>query len=319
MKKVAIILDTNIAHQREKDCKFDQFHIFEYDNTIGFIERHDLTDSVEVFIPEIVLSEITEHRKVKLRSALSKLENFKEQFLSTNICEISFLSEAKSFDSDKYIDQIKERKLKEQVNIIPVPADKAALFNDILKKSVKKYPPFQEGKSDQGFKDSIILASIVEYFKGKPEYDTIYLFSNDNGFSSVDCQKIGINMQILKDAGIQNLLITLFQLRFDLEKFLEEGSFVAKIKEVVGRKLLEKESFVNELESGGYKVLNFEIERYTINEISDNECEVVFSALFNIINREEEVKEHRVSVNVMFSRDTSSGLWNMTIPKEKNE
>ncbi len=162
MKKIAIILDTNIAHNPKKLCKFDKLHIFGYDNTIEFIERHDLTESVEVFIPEIVLKEVIEYRKRNLKSGLDQFKNLCENFNGTNIFDVAKLPDEK-FNCAKYIDELEKRKMKQNVCIVPIPTDRTLLFNKILEMAVKKYPPFQKDGSDKGFKDAIILLSIYKF------------------------------------------------------------------------------------------------------------------------------------------------------------
>ncbi|MDD3307920.1 MAG: PIN domain-containing protein [Acetobacterium sp.] len=317
MKKIAVILDTNIAHSPDSNCNFDQFHIFEYDNTVGFIERHDLTDSVDVFIPEIVLDEITEHRKNKLHSSLSVITNLAEQFASTNICNVSIL-DSKEFSIDDYITKIKDRKLKEGIKIIPIPSDRSILFNDVLSKAIKKIPPFQKGKSDQGFKDTIILISIIEYFKENLEYSEIYLFSDDNGFTFVDCKKTGINLRIIKDVGIQKYLASKFKLKFELEKHLAEGSFIEEIHKIIDEKVLKNEAFISGLAENGQEISNYEVEKYTINEISDEECEVICFIIFDITRNNGEKGEKRIDITTIFKKDIS-GEWITTIPDDENE
>lgn len=302
MSKIAIVLDTQIAHSPDKNCSFDKFHIFEYDNTVDFIERHDLLEEIEVFIPEIVLNEIVEHRIRKLESDLSQLGNLRDRFSLSGICDISDTEE--DFNRVEYIEVLKERRLK-QLNVIPIPKDRFCLFNDILEKSLKKYPPFKQGKSDQGFKDAIILSSIIEFFKGKEECEKIFLFSNDNGFSLVSIEEIyskeKIKLEIIQDIGVQNFLISKFGLKIELKEYLDGGFFSEEIDQIIDVKIKNEEKIIK-LINDYYKVLDVTTEKYYINEISDNECEVNFYIIVNMKKGSEKL-EIESNLKLVFNKN----------------
>lgn len=312
MNKIAIVLDTQIAHSPDKDCSFDEFHIFEYDNTVDFIERHELTEEVEIFLPEIVVNEIAEQRIRNLKKDLSKLNNLRERFLSSGICDIS--DENKDFNSIKHIDTLKERKLK-YLNVIPIPEDRLILFNGILEKSLKKYPPFKQGKSDQGFKDAIILSSITDFFKNKKEYE-VYLFSDDKGFSLVSIEEIfdkeKIKLEIKNGVGIQNFLISKFKLKIELKEYIEKGFFKEDIEQIVNIKVTKNEEIIIKLVDEGYSILGVIIEKYYINEVSDNEYEVVFSIIIKMQKDGNEILENKFNLSLIFKN--IDGLWNIKMP-----
>lgn len=310
MNKIAVVLDSNIAHNPQNDCNFDEFHIFEYDNTASFIERHDLVESVEVFLPEVVLEEITEHRRKAFNSTLSKLKNLRGQFALTNICEIPEIRS--EFSENDYINGIRDRKLKGHLNIIPIPLDRSLLFNEILEKSLKKYAPFQKGKSDHGFKDAIVLSSLVEYFKKRNDYKNIYLFSDDLGFSLVDTEKIyertGVRLEIIKNIGIQDFLIARLKLRVELKNLLDKGEFSSEIQNIIDIRLLQNEELLLELEKKGYKITEAKLTRFAINEINENECEVTCFIESILAKNDTETKENNFSIVLVFSKD-SFGEW----------
>jgi len=304
MSKIAIVLDTNIAHNPETDCGFDEFHIFEYDNTVAFVERHDLTEKVEVFLPEAVLDEITEHRRKKFDKELSGLSSTREKFLNTSICDIPQIDE--NFDRIKYLKKIKERKLKQQLNIIPVPSNKASLFDEIFKMALKKEPPFKQGKSDQGFKDAVILLSIIDFFKNNTEYDRVLLFSDDHGYDLIDIKKIQdiykINLEIQKDLGVQDVLSSRFKLLMDLKQFIEENSLIGQLEDDINSGLITDPELSSILEASGSKISKFTIERYVLNEINDNECELICFGSFDIIKNTGEVSKRKKDSKILFKR-----------------
>jgi len=86
----------------------------------------------------------------------------------------------KNFNIDESCEKLKNDYYN-QLNIINIPSDRNKLFNEILNMSLNKNPPFIEGKSDKGFKDSILFLSI-EKFAEENLYDKYVLFSKDKAF-----------------------------------------------------------------------------------------------------------------------------------------
>ena len=72
-----------------------------------------------------------------------------------------------------YVDLFKE-------HLIPY-AKTATTFSTMLDRVYKKTPPFKDGDSDNGFKDSLMWLSILDYFKNNGENDVLFL-TNDKGF-----------------------------------------------------------------------------------------------------------------------------------------
>lgn len=64
--------------------------------------------------------------------------------------------------------------------VIPY-AKSAKTFETILDRAYKKVPPFKEGESDNGFKDSLMWVSIMDYFKEKGPKSVLFL-TDDKGF-----------------------------------------------------------------------------------------------------------------------------------------
>lgn len=60
-------------------------------------------------------------------------------------------------------------------------AKNSKTFETILDRAYKKIPPFKEGESDNGFKDSLMWLSIMNYFKDKGEKHILFL-TDDKGF-----------------------------------------------------------------------------------------------------------------------------------------
>lgn len=315
MGKVAIVIDTNVAHNPEKSCNFDELYIFGYDNTVEFIERHDLTESVEVFIPELVLKEVVEHRKRKLKSELSHFTNLCDNFSGSNIFAIAEIPD-KNFNCAEYIDRLKERKLKQNVHIVPIPLDKALLFDNILEMGIEKHPPFQKGNSDNGFKDAIILLSIFDFFKDKKEYSEIFLFSKDHGYIGVTRDLIKkrykINLEIIQGDDIQGFLANKYKLKIEFKKFLLE--FIPKIQKIITDKILASDK-ISLYRANGYQVSNVLYGDYLINEISESEYEVFCPVSIKVSKNELEVSDMKLDVTFIFIKDVTTGKWKIKSAK----
>lgn len=70
------------------------------------------------------------------------------------------------------------------MNIISISSDKVSLFETILEMSIKKKPPFIEGKSDEGFKDSILFLSLLKFAETNL-YVNYILFTDDQWFTEI--------------------------------------------------------------------------------------------------------------------------------------
>ena len=81
-EKIALVLDTNILF---KQCKaeenMDDLSIEPYDNAIDMIEQHDLVEKINVFIPEIVLLEHSNHKLEKMKKECEISINFLENLI----------------------------------------------------------------------------------------------------------------------------------------------------------------------------------------------------------------------------------------------
>ncbi len=64
--------------------------------------------------------------------------------------------------------------------MIPYNKD-SKTFETILDRAYKKVPPFKESESDNGFKDSLMWLSIMNFFKGNGENEILFL-TGDKGF-----------------------------------------------------------------------------------------------------------------------------------------
>ncbi|MDP3036050.1 MAG: PIN domain-containing protein [Methanobacteriaceae archaeon] len=282
-EKIALVLDTNILYRQCKaEENMDSLSIEPYDKAIDMIEINDLVEKVNIFIPEIVLMELSNHKLDKMRKRINNIHKFSREF--DNIPEID-ISIQEDFNIKKQIAEIKELAF-DEINIINTPENKEELFSIILEMAMDKIPPFEKGKSDRGFKDAIILLSIIDFAK-KSDFTLFILFTDDDGFNKnkKDIQILFNNqsskkLDIIKSKDIQGYLSEIYDLFIDFKKYLNDV-FYPKLNEEIN----EVNSIVIEEKGVVCNVESFDInkEKTTINQINENlfELVVAFNLTYN--------------------------------------
>ncbi len=266
---IAIVLDTNIADDMQGSL-LSNFVLPAYENACDFIEKNELSDQVEIYLPELVLLEICEHRVRDLNSEIDLLKKSAGRLHDIPGIEIQHVFNP-SFNAEQHIAELSKLKLK-GYKIIPIPQNHEELFDTTLQMAIKKRPPFQEKKSDKGFKDAIILLSIIEFFKGK-NYKEIVFFSKDNGFNT-DCinkvrETTGLIFNIEKIKDVQGYLTNSFSVPqiTSFKQYLDETNFFEKL----GNRITDFQSILREKL---YGITTINAGDITINEVSDTICEV---------------------------------------------
>jgi len=297
--KIAIVLDTCVAHPKnEGGCEYNSFNIKNYDDLIGFLERKELIDDIDVFLPEIVVRELTEQRIKMLQSDIADLKKMKEKFSNSSISEIKFLSE--SINPRKYIEELIDTKLRELL-IIPNPDNRLEMFETIYNMALRKTPPFKDGKSDAGFKDAILLYSIAEYFKAN-RYKNIFLFTEDKAFKlDYIKDKYKIPLEIKKNTGTQNFIVNLFRVRIELMEYLENISFL-DLKERLVKRVKEKIKTIN----SQYSLHDIKFNQYLINEINEELCEVYYPIIVSI--NLDRVWDSEMKAKIIFKKEKNNWI-----------
>ncbi|WP_407421248.1 PIN domain-containing protein [Methanobrevibacter sp.] len=176
--ELAIIVDTNVfTPSKNKTRDLSKLPLDEYYKILKTLELNDLKYEIDILFPEIVLLELISHHKTRMYDDLKQLAKFNREFANFENIQIEGYSD---FDVENYCEELKEKYFKE-LKIINIPSQKDKLFESILGMSLYKMPPFINGKSDKGFKDSILFLSILKFAETKI-YDKYLLFSKDNGF-----------------------------------------------------------------------------------------------------------------------------------------
>lgn len=283
--KILVVLDSNILYrstQAQEDLSI--FSLEPYDGAVGLVEIHDLADRVKVALPEIVIMEITKHKKDKLRSKISTAKAVMTDLSDIPGVGIDFQVDD-DFKCDSHIDQCRAIKEKE-IEIIKIPINKRLLFDTLIDMAINKIPPFKESGSDQGLKDSIILLSLEKYPELK-QYKEVVLFSNDKNAFGGDqkvriCEhfinKHGVKLNIQNNENIQGFLSERFGLFIEFKEYLNKVFYperlekdCSEISDMILRDRVLDQSIVE---------LDLDDEQTVINQVSEVQFELIL--VFNI-------------------------------------
>jgi rRNA-processing protein FCF1 len=180
-EKLIIFFDTNILYvSGDKGEDFSEFSLNTvYIGLADFIERNDF-EGVKIFIPKIVLEELSFQKRKRYPESLKTLKN---HFKNFDKLPGFILQAPEDFDYNPYLHQrIEEYIAKMGIDILPYPSNER--FNNLIQRAVEKRPPFK-GKdtiSDKGFKDAINWESILEFVRSH-ECENYILYSKDQDFS----------------------------------------------------------------------------------------------------------------------------------------
>lgn len=176
--KTYIIFDTNILFR----SRYNDFSDFSfpsiYDEIRGKIERYELEDRFEVYVPEISIAEIFQQQFDAFQVNLS---NIKENYRPCKQLYGIDLIIKEDYDYHFELQARKEQYLNHnKVKVLPICSE--SRFSSIVNRALTKNAPFsgEKGNADKGFKDAVIWESILEFaLENKGEY---FFITHDKGF-----------------------------------------------------------------------------------------------------------------------------------------
>ena len=122
---------------------------------------------IEVYVPELVKEEFINIQLRKLEEAYSKLENLK------NLQKIIDLKYRKKEVTRKMIEGTYNNIFEENFKNKIIVYNKEGMLDRMLERNKYKKPPFynENNSSDKGFKDTIILLTIIDFISSfKPTF-----------------------------------------------------------------------------------------------------------------------------------------------------
>ena len=175
MNKKAIYLDTNFIIAKQSE------------STITIVEELR-RKGFDVFVTQMVIEEVKANNRREIAKKIDALKLISK----SKLCKLYFpLEEAISFinleeiyhTSDKRCDVFFHALFKD---CIINNLDTEDLLSNLIERDMKKAPPFADGDSDKGWKDTIIWLAIMG-FSSKNRYEDYY-FITDDGFNKKSAQ-----------------------------------------------------------------------------------------------------------------------------------
>lgn len=133
---------------------------------------------IEVYVPELVKEEFINIQLRKLEEAYSKLENLK------NLQKIIDLKYRKKEVTRKMVEGIYNNIFEENFKNKIIVYNKEGMLDRVLERNKHKKSPFynENNSSDKGFKDTIILLTIIDFISSFGDDAIFYFITSDNGF-----------------------------------------------------------------------------------------------------------------------------------------
>ena len=133
---------------------------------------------IDVYVPEIVKEEFINIQLRKLEDTYNKLESLK------NLQKVVDLKYRKKEESRKIIENSYNSIFEYNFNNKIILYNKENMLDRVLQRNKYKQPPFynENNSSDKGFKDTIILFTIMDFIKEFEDEAVFYFITSDNGF-----------------------------------------------------------------------------------------------------------------------------------------
>lgn len=222
-----LYIDTNIL-RNHPDQYFTDSRLADLSHIIKSLH-------IDIFIPQIVFDEykIIYHNLVKGKiDALKGVAGKIEPYVSSKI----------SFDVNKLKEELSEHLTnsfkRDNINIFDVPFE---IFDikELVNLAINKVKPFTDG--DKGFKDTIILHSIINHCKNNINWQHLFLTSDKKDFNNVSAKskidssgvKLEIFFSVDEITKYLNKFINEMGLTYMRERSINIKTFLVSNKETI--------------------------------------------------------------------------------------
>lgn len=279
-EKTAIVFDTNFIKSYNKSLK----------EVVGFFREK----GYEVYIPQIVIDERIYQTCREEYKKFNDIEYFRkkyENYFRTYECKQTYE------DVEKKLKYSMQKQYCDIFSNMIIPYNiTEEIFKTTLERAYKKTPPFADGESDRGFKDTLIWLSIIDYFKDI-EVSNIILLTDDKGY--------GKNHEYLKQEFIEktNKTINIEDKSFYTNLLKEEQIETTMHDKEISKETLNK--LRDEIQDCIYELCNYQNTTgdyfyhdttFSINEqVDENYMEKVFNKLESNLSKHQLDKYIKVS------------------------
>ena len=279
-EKTAIVFDTNFIKSYNKSLK----------EVVGFFREK----GYEVYIPQIVIDERIYQTCREEYKKFNDIEDFRkkyENYFRTYECKQTYE------DVEKKLKYSMQKQYCDIFSNMIIPYNiTEEIFKTTLERAYKKTPPFADGESDRGFKDTLIWLSIIDYFKDI-EISNIILLTDDTGF--------GKNHEYLQQECIEkaNKTINIEDKSFYTNLLKEEQIETTMQDKEISKETLNK--LRNEIQECIHDLCNYTYDdgsyvyddtTFSINEhVDENYIEKVFNKLDSKLSKHQLDKYIKVS------------------------
>lgn len=231
--KIIIIPDKKyFSNDKKENAQIGQININNYYKFNKTLKLNDIKDEISMIIPELVLYELIANNMKSL-----------------------------NIDSDEYLNELKAKYLNNDANIIKIDPNKENLFKTILKRTLNKTPPFTKD-SDNGFKDTILFLSVLEFCKNNT-FKKCILVSGDNIVNKKQDLKEEFSNYCKKDSELLDMMF-----KKDFNRWLDDKyELFTALEEYLDNEfypqLMEKYSSAYDISWGNGDTI---VESYQINK-----------------------------------------------------
>jgi len=162
--KIGVIVDTNFLINNNGNIQ----------SILGELKENEIA----LYLPELVKEEFINIQLRQMEETYNKLYSF------NNMQKIINLKYRKKEDAIKMLEDTYRKKFEQNFNDNIINYNRENMLNRVLERNKYKKPPFynENNSSDKGFKDTIILLTIIDFLKQHHDEAIFYFITSDNGF-----------------------------------------------------------------------------------------------------------------------------------------
>ena len=279
---IKVVFDTNVIYNGSA-------HYLINNNIHELIQTHTNFDDLEVhwYLPETVIQERAFQMiksGCKLLESVEKIELLLNHKLNINE---EIIKDRVDSTIEKQLNENKIQKINLKINEVE--------WKNIITSALKRIPPFDDNKTEKGFRDALILEALIQLIEDSPttpQSCRVIFVSNDE-----------LLMRAVKTRTEENKNVKCFSTYEDLQSFI--NILVSKVEEELVKNISQKASllFFNSEDTGSSFYFKEKIRDKVKNKFSEK-----FKSPFNLFTQNLEEDTWYIS-NVNFIKKVKQRFW----------